>query len=144
MPENSDFLIWKESYLTGIKAIDEDHLELARIINKLYEACSFRTEKVSEIYISILKDLVNYTNIHFSREEKLMANFNYPGLEAHKKEHDVFKALVLKELKAIKYNKRVEPFNLAKFLKEWVMHHIAIEDNNYKIHFQQIGADVFK
>ena len=76
---------WKEIYETGIATLDNEHRALVAEINRLYEA--IRDKRGDEVLGEILTMLESYTVNHFQHEEKLMAEYHYPGLEEHQRAH---------------------------------------------------------
>ncbi|VAW58528.1 hypothetical protein MNBD_GAMMA11-2488, partial [hydrothermal vent metagenome] len=80
------FVKWKNSYSVGVESIDNDHKKLLCMLNQLQTASHYTTyDGVAE---GILNDLVEYTEYHFFREEELMKECNYPGFDAHRKQHE--------------------------------------------------------
>ena len=73
------------SLLTGNEMIDGHHKELFKRSNDLFEAIENNAgkEKVAEV----LGFLAEYTKFHFSAEEELMGEINYPKAGVHKKAH---------------------------------------------------------
>lgn len=84
-----------ESLVTGNETIDSQHKELIDKINKLVACCEQHGGKMEAI--KMLDYLLDYTEFHFSAEEKLQEEVSYPGLPEHKKVHEDFKKSV-KEL----------------------------------------------
>ena len=84
-----------DSLVTGNEMIDGQHKELIDKINKLLD--SGETSKDKLVAIKTLDYLADYTEFHFGEEEKLQEDIQYPGIEAHKKEHDKLREVV-KEL----------------------------------------------
>lgn len=80
------------SLVTGNDMIDEQHKELIAKINKLIDCCEQSSGKLEAI--KMLDYLSEYTDFHFSAEEKLQEEVSYPGIEEHKKKHDEFKKSV--------------------------------------------------
>ncbi len=78
-----------KSLETGNSAIDAQHKELINAVNNLLDACAMGKGR-SEIEATV-KFLADYTNKHFSDEERLQKQYNYPEYIAHKKLHDNFK-----------------------------------------------------
>jgi hemerythrin len=78
-------IAWKEIYETGIIALDNEHRALVAEVNRLYEA--IRDKRGEEVLGDILTMLESYTVDHFQHEEKLMAEYHFPGLEEHQKVH---------------------------------------------------------
>ena len=84
-----------DSLVTGNEMIDGQHKELIDKINKLLDSCETSKDKL--VAIKTLDYLADYTEFHFGEEEKLQEDTQYPGIEAHKKEHDKLREVV-KEL----------------------------------------------
>lgn len=74
---------------TGNIFIDGEHKQLFKAVNDLLEACD-RGEGRSSLQKTI-NFLSNYVNTHFTNEEKLQQQNNYPGYTAHKAFHDKYK-----------------------------------------------------
>ena len=120
---------WREEYNTSIKEMDEHHQELFHTANKLYEEIhSGRNQSVLE---ETLNFLIRYTEEHFSKEEKLMGDYDFPECEAHIKHHNRLIQEV-QELK-VKYVTGEMPMDMSiiNFLKDWIINHILTEDRKY-------------
>ena len=78
--------------VTGNKMIDEQHSELIDKIDKLVDCCKQSGGKVEAI--KMLDYLSDYTDFHFTEEEKLQEEVNYPGIQEHKQRHAEFKKAV--------------------------------------------------
>jgi hemerythrin len=85
----------------------------------------------------ILEALRSYTKTHFSLEERLMEQAQYPDLEAHKREHQKLIGQ-LDELcrKHLTEDKPIY-FEVLRFLKTWLKEHISSEDTKYSTALQQ-------
>ena len=84
-----------ESLITGNEMIDDQHKELISRISAFVSACEEGESKTKAI--KMLDYLDEYTNFHFSAEEKLQEEVAYPGIAQHKEKHEEFKTTV-KEL----------------------------------------------
>ena len=80
------------SLVTGNEMIDGQHKELIAKIDKLVTCCQEGGEKMQAI--KMLDYLAEYTDFHFSAEEKLQEEVSYPAIEGHKAKHEVFKKAV--------------------------------------------------
>jgi hemerythrin len=80
---------WSDSLSIGVELIDEQHKMLIQKLNDLSKALENRQGEVETV--KALEFMVDYTDFHFSAEEELMAEQNYPGLEYQKKQHAEFK-----------------------------------------------------
>ena len=81
-----------ESLVTGNEMIDTQHKELIDKINKLLDSCETSKDKV--VAVKTLDYLADYTEFHFGEEEKLQESIQYPGIEAHKKEHEKVRSVI--------------------------------------------------
>ncbi len=131
-------ITWKDVYATGIKVLDREHQGLIDQINLLYVAV--REKKGDAVLTEVLEALEKYTREHFEHEEKLMAAYHYPHLDAHRQKH----AELLATVKEMKQRPRVDPDVLArellKFLRDWLMHHILVIDKAYGPYLEARGG----
>lgn len=129
---------WKEIYETGIVTLDNEHRGLVQKINQLYEAV--RDKRGEEVLGEILTALVAYTVDHFQHEEKLMAEYHFPGLEDHQKIHQELIAAV----EELKQRATSDTEDLAKelltFLRAWVLEHILKVDKEYGAFLESRGG----
>ena len=77
-----------ETLVTGNETIDSQHKELIDKINELVRSCETSVELSTAV--KTLNYLADYTDFHFSAEEKLQEEIEYPGIEEHKKQHKEF------------------------------------------------------
>ena len=85
-------IVFDEELYTGNELIDNEHKELIDRVNKLVESCENGKEKVTAV--KTLDFLMDYTEFHFSDEEKLQQEGGYDKLEQHKGQHEDFKKSV--------------------------------------------------
>lgn len=78
-----------ENLITGNKTIDEQHKELIDRIRQFVNSCENGNGKVKAI--NMLDYLAEYTDFHFSAEEQLQAQVNYPDLKKHQEKHEEFR-----------------------------------------------------
>lgn len=75
---------WTQALAVGIAAIDEQHQELFRRVDRLLQVVS---DGNSPEVTRMLGFLAEYVRFHFATEEALMSDQGYPGIESHKAEH---------------------------------------------------------
>ena len=80
---------WDDSLSVGIHLIDEQHKMLIQRLQALVHAIE-TYQSVNEI-VKTLDFLIEYTNFHFSTEEKHMNETKYPDLTSHRAHHEEFK-----------------------------------------------------
>ena len=81
-----------ETLVTGNEMIDSQHKELIGKINKLLDSCEAGNDKLAAV--KTLDYLADYTDFHFSAEEKLQEEIEYPGIAEHTKEHENLRQVV--------------------------------------------------
>lgn len=74
---------------------------------------------------------------HFKEEEELLKKLNYPELESHQKQHDIYAEKVKSFKKDIEIGKLQLKFDIFSFLKDWLMNHIVANDKKYMKYFKQ-------
>ncbi len=121
------YIVWSENNNLGIPIVDEQHRGIISTINSLHYF--MQTGQSGEIIKPILIMLEQYTKIHFKTEESILERVNYPDLENHKKLHNNLLAKTRNFI--IELNKSENPAVLLKFLRDWWLTHINIEDKKY-------------
>ena len=125
------FYKWNDSMSVGVPLIDNDHRALIHLINRLHE--SVRAQDAYDILDSLLNRFLDYVDIHFTREERLMEACGYTEAAGHKEEHAAFIAHMHGLRNTV--NAATAPSqigNLAEYLKNWLNHHILIQDMAYR------------
>jgi hemerythrin len=119
---------WDSSLETGYELIDNQHKQLIMALNNLLDAC--RNGKANEEVKKTMDFLTGYTIKHFSDEEKLQKQYNYPDYFTHKQYHDDFKITVgqLTE-KIIQDGSTEEVIGLvSSSIGAWLLNHIKGDD----------------
>ncbi len=126
-------LKWNDGYKVGVTLIDEDHKQIFDSYEKLY--LSISDGHGLEYYGEILSFLEYYISSHFEREEKFQAEIAYDLIDLHKSLHDNFKAqikqLILEQKNIMVSNQAL--IRLTLFIKEWLIHHILVEDKKIEL-----------
>jgi len=122
-------LNWNDSYSLGNAQIDADHRRLFDLINDFHYAFILNHDR-SEI-ARMLNALVRYSQEHFEREEHMMAERGYPGLEKHQAEHvALFETVFDLQGKFERRELRMEK-ETVDFLRRWLVDHIADHDSKF-------------
>jgi hemerythrin len=119
---------WSEEFATGNVTVDTQHKQLFIAINNLLDACSSGQGRA---HLSKTLDfLIDYTVKHFSDEEKLQQQCNYPDYQNHKKLHDDFKITVGDLAKQLKENGSSIALvtKVNSNIGDWIVNHIKNED----------------
>ena len=126
----ADFIEWSESISVGIQEIDEQHMKLVALINRLYDAMALGEDKAT-VAKEVLNELVQYTIIHFAVEECLFRIFEYPDYEKHCDMHEDLRNQVYEINLKVQSGERLINPELLFFLRKWITNHIMIEDKKY-------------
>jgi len=133
---------WQNSYSVNIRLIDEQHMELIKLTNKLFASCMLDRQRSISTFLDIIHSAVDYTGYHFSTEEKIMERINFPEFSLHKKEHKTFVQEVFNKVEDFKSGKIHVPLSFVYFLRDWVLRHIAVCDKklgSYILYLKQTG-----
>lgn len=129
---------WSEKYSVGVYMFDVQHKMFVGLINELHDA--MRAGTARDVLGSILKKLLDYARMHFDEEGRQMTAFSYPGLAAHKAEHDKLLAIVI-ELKArFDRGDNAITIEVINFLKDWLINHTMLTDKQYTEFFNERGV----
>ncbi|GAB6053687.1 hypothetical protein JCM17960_25070 [Magnetospira thiophila] len=124
---------WKDSMSVGLESIDNDHKVMISLINELHEAQDSENGEERENTVgSVLNALVEYTEYHFEREQRVMETVGYEGIGPHLKNHDDLKDVVLSLKEQFDIQPETVDLNLMyNFLRTWLVQHILKEDMAY-------------
>ena len=86
------FIEWNDSYSVNVRIIDLQHKKLIEMLNEFYEHVG---KDSSQAFRTLLDSLVDYTEYHFSTEEKYFQQFAYPDAADHREIHRNFTEKVL-------------------------------------------------
>ncbi len=81
---------WDDSLSVGVDLIDEQHKAWIERFNAVCEA--IEAHKGPEQIAKTLSFLLDYTELHFSTEERHMTANDYPQLEDHRAKHEELKS----------------------------------------------------
>lgn len=127
--EHKQYVEWKVEYSVGIDSIDQQHKKLLNLINQLQTAVNHSTGE--EFEREALDALVDYTRTHFTYEEGLMEQNDYPDFEPHKKQHEAMVKEVEKVLAEYQKDHDTAMTNAVAYLKDWLINHINGTDKKY-------------
>ncbi len=74
-------IAWSEKYSVKVKELDNQHKKLIDIINKLDN--NMRQGKGKEVLGNVLNEMLDYTRVHFTAEERILRESAYPDYENH-------------------------------------------------------------
>jgi hemerythrin len=136
---NSELIAWSDTFSCGIKIIDTQHKELVDLVNEMFHHATGDDKNEREYFYKVIQKAVNYIRIHFATEEKIMRAINYSGYAEHKKAHDIFVLKIVENIRSYETEKRYTLYSFTKFLKDWILSHIAVMDKQYFTYIKQIA-----
>jgi len=128
-------LEWQREYAIGVPVEDTEHRYLCELINDLHDA--YLKGALAGRLTEVFEHLAAYVNRHFKNEEALMKAVGYPGLAAHRKEHEALLETTVELTEGfVEGSAKITEDTMA-FLKRWLLDHIAVSD-------QKIGDYILK
>lgn len=127
-------LKWHKGYEIGVFDIDKEHQDIINHFETLYQLMI--EGKGHAYYLNLLSFLGEYVNTHFAHEEAFQQKIKYPNYLEHKGIHDEFKLKVMQMIQENETHNSEEGdrvtnadlIHLNLFIKDWLIHHILIED----------------
>lgn len=131
-------MTWTDSMSVSVKVLDEDHKKLVAMVNELHDG--ILQGRRQEALGRVLDQLVQYTKIHFAREEEYFAKTRYAAAAEHKKEHDeLIKKATELQVRYKSGTTSMLSLETMSFLKGWLSHHIQGVDKLYGPHLNTNG-----
>jgi len=124
-----EIIKWSSKYVLGVALIDKQHKKWISFINKFFN--ELLTNSDEKTINKTLIELKEYTEYHFSFEEKYMKEFNYPESKSHFQEHRKFENTLTKYFEEYISGNKVIIHKLIYNLIDWVNHHVLVTDANY-------------
>lgn len=118
---------WSDNLAIGIEAIDDDHRRILETIAALRGAVEMSDPQPTiQRTLELLRD---YVDIHFRREEAMLAAAGYEMLAVHRALHDTFRAYAAE---CLAQDEPHNPMLLLSYLVNWWTGHIATDDKFYR------------
>jgi len=122
---------WDESLSIGVELIDEQHKKWIEYIHNVQAA--IEAYRGMQQVANTLDFLVDYTQFHFSTEEKSMSETGYPELENHRSKHEELKTTLDDLVEDFRDDGVTEKLSKAigTFLGNWLRNHIRDVDQAF-------------
>jgi hemerythrin len=119
---------WDDSLSVGIDIIDQQHKMLIQRLSELSEAVEMKQGETA--IMKTLEFMSEYTDFHFSSEEKHMEEQNYPGLDYQKAQHEEFRNTLKRIVEDYEDEgpTRALTTSINTFLFNWLLNHIKGTD----------------
>lgn len=124
-------ITWTEAWRIGNPTIDSQHKNLVDLVNRAEHcAAGHDVESDAEFY-PLLNDVSLYAKIHFADEESILSNIGYAGLNTQISQHIQFNERLTEFILDAMVAKE-DKIKFAKFMADWLSHHVLIEDMKFK------------
>jgi hemerythrin len=138
--KDTELVTWSNTLSCGVKLIDDQHKELVNLVNEMFNHVTGNQIQERNYFDRVIQEAVKYVRIHFATEEKIMIATKFSGYNDHKKAHESFVLAVAKNIKDYQDGKRLTLSSFTKFLKDWILSHIAVMDKQYFEYFSKIAS----
>jgi len=138
--ESIELVTWSDRLSCGIALIDDQHKGLVNLVNEMFKHVTGNETQEHDYFSRVIQEAVKYVKVHFATEEKIMLATKFSGYAEHKKEHEKFILAVVNNIKDYEAGKRLTLSAFTKFLKDWVLSHIAMMDKQYFEYFKTIAS----
>ncbi len=128
LSDTGTLINWSKNYSVGVTQMDKEHQRLIDIINNLYAA--MRAGRSKDAIGSILNELIDYTQTHFTNEEKLMRESGYSGFDEQKRAHEALVSQIVEIQQKYRAGTALGQ-EIMIFLKNWLVNHIQGMDKSY-------------
>ena len=134
MKGDDKMIKWSKNYLMGIDKLDEEHKELFRISDQIYNRVMERGDDAKyRLFLmnETLEYMLRYFKRHAKSEEIYMREIGYAGYEFHKMLHDELYNMLLKKKADIVKRNECSKKEIAELVGDgigWLLEHIITED----------------
>ena len=132
------FFPWNDRLTLGLRDIDADHRKLVDMANKLHAVMA--EGQSGHTVRNLLMELGEYAQFHFSREEKLFHQHQYPQLASHVQSHRDLVAQLSEVVSQFEKGDFSVAIDLLSLLKSWLNHHIMEVDYAYAPFLKEKGV----
>lgn len=134
MKGDDKLIKWSKNYLMGIDKLDEEHKELFRISDQIYNKVMERGDDAKyRLFLmnETLEYMLRYFKRHAKSEEIYMREIGYAGYEFHKMLHDELYNMLLKKKADIVKRNECSKKEISELVGDgigWLLEHIITED----------------
>ncbi len=142
-------IVWREQISVGNNIIDQDHKYLICLINSVELA--LKHEDTIEYLPVYMRQLVDYTKEHFTREEVIQKRAHYPAVIEHEQAHaeiiakleeldQLVKGYIDKKHKDLLGMEEEAELNqrIMELARHWVLQHILKEDKRMEYYLRKL------
>jgi hemerythrin len=138
--KNNELVTWSERLSCGIKLIDNQHKGLVDLVNDMFDHATGNSTQEHDYFDKVIQEVVKYVKVHLATEEKIMLATKFSGYADHKRAHENFIFNVINNISDYNDGNRLTLSTFTKFLKDWILSHIAMVDKQYFEYFKKIAT----
>ncbi len=133
---------WTNDLSVDVELIDDQHKMLIEHLNNFAKAVE-QHQGPTEI-ASTLSFLIDYTDFHFSMEEREMKAHNYPAYDTHKAKHEEFKTILVYMESEFRDDgpTAILAESIDTLLVSWLVKHIRVVDVEFGMFLKDRGIAI--
>ena len=131
-------LRWSNKYSVGVKAMDDQHINLVKRLNELHAV--MLKGKAQDIAGPLFNKLTDYALKHFHDEEAMLEAARYPGLATHREEHRAESRKLGEFMACYEQGDQTMYPELLRFLGNWLHVHMLTDDTQYTVWMNEHGV----
>ncbi len=137
MQSPMDWVPWDKKYEMGISMLDGQNKEIVALCNRFRGDLRDRSDGADwkAALALALRESVKYTKAHFVAQERMMQQTNYPKYLQHKQYHQEFVESITHVLNSFSMASKQTAFEFSSFLRDWILSHIAHDDQEFAKYF---------
>ena len=128
---------WSDSLNVGVKAIDDDHREMMRMLQRIEAAIG---EGCLRTCTKLVMDFILLTRAHFTTEEKILMDSNFPKFRQHRVTHGQLLAQAIDTAEFINNATHIDEVEgCLEDLAGFLFHDLIGSDMEFKSYLQECG-----
>jgi hemerythrin len=137
-PAMDQSLWWDQSFSVHIAELDHQHQRLFLTVAELNDA--IRRGCADFMVSEVLEKVIEHAISHFAAEESILQQYEYPGLAAHRHEHEKLAQQITEFNLSYIAGKPDIPLALLVFLQKWLRDHVLTTDKEYSAFLNARGV----
>ena len=131
-------LTWSHECIVGVEAMDDQHGVLMDTLNDLRLMLVRGTDR-REVSLQ-LERLIEFTQMHFQSEERLLRQHGFPEANEHESDHQHLLGKLYTALEQVNHEDGIHLSSLLEFLPSWYLDHVEKQDQPYGAWLNQHGV----
>jgi hemerythrin-like metal-binding protein len=131
-------LMWNNSCTVGVQAMDDQHGILLDALNELRSALLHGAE--NRTVRTMLNRVTELMRLHVESEERLLALYEFPGLAAHRAEHQRLLGRLAQFDVRFEQRQAGSVYELVEYLRKWFTSHTGVAGQKYGPWLQKCGV----